>query len=179
MVTIPAPQPVGSGQVFLVDRQDAAQTVVAQLLPAPPRTAEDYYAFNLADAVWGGGFQTRLNLNLRENKGYSYGVFSFPTFYTKAGAWLATGGVQTNKTKESIVEFNAELKNIAGQKPITETELADAKANRVRGYAQEFETMGQLIGQIATLWALGLPVTELQRFTDGVLDGQRSSGLQR
>ncbi len=165
-VTIPAPQPIGAGQVFLVDRQDAAQTVVAQLLSAPSRSAEDYYAFNLADAVWGGGFQTRLNLNLRENKGYSYGVYSFPAFYTKASAWVASGGVQTNKTKESIVEFVSELKNISGQKPITEMELSNAKANRVRGYAQEFETMGQLVQQIATLWALGLPVTELQRFTD-------------
>lgn len=165
-VTIPAPQPVGPGKVFLVDKQDAAQTVVAQLLAAPPRSAQDYYAFNLADAVWGGGFQTRLNLNLRENKGYSYGVFSFPSFYTKTGVWVASGGVQTDKTKESIVEFNNELKNISGQKPITETELTDAKANRVRGYAQEFETMGQLIRQIAQLWTLGLPMTELQRVTD-------------
>lgn len=165
-ISVPAPQPTGPGKVFLVDRQDAAQTVVSQLLPAPPRSAEDYHAFNLADAVWGGGFQTRLNLNLRENKGYSYGVFSFPSFYTKAGAWVASGGVQTNKTKESIVEFIAELKGIAGQKPITETELSDAKANRVRGYAQEFEAMSQLVGQIADLWALGLPMTEMQRFTD-------------
>jgi len=165
-VTIPVPQPVGAGQVFLVDRQDAAQTIVAQLLSAPPRSAADYYAFNLADAVYGGGFQTRLNLNLREDKGYSYGVFSFPAFYTKAGAWVASGGVQTNKTKEAIVEFVSELKNISGQKPITELELTNAKANRVRGYAQEFETMGQLVQQIATLWALGLPLADLQRFTD-------------
>ena len=165
-VSIPAPQPVGPGQVFVVDRQDAAQTIVAQLLTAPPRNAADYYAFNLADAVWGGGFQTRLNLNLRENKGYSYGVFSFPSFYTKTGAWVATGGVQTNKTKESLAEFTSELKNISGQKPITAEELSDAKANRVRSYAQQFESVGQLVGQIAQLWTLGLPVTELQRFTD-------------
>ncbi len=116
--------------------------------------------------MWGGGFQTRLNLNLRENKGYSYGVFSFPSFYTKTGAWVATGGVQTNKTKESLVEFTSELKNISGQKPITAEELSDAKANRVRSYAQQFESVGQLVGQIAQLWTLGLPVTELQRFTD-------------
>ncbi|MGH9839185.1 MAG: insulinase family protein [Blastocatellia bacterium] len=135
-------------------------------MTAPTRNSADYYTFNLADAVWGGGFQTRINLNLRENKGYSYGVFSIPRFYAKAGVWPTFGGVQTDKTKESIVEFKLELKNIAGPKPITEKELADAKANRVRGYAQEFETMGQLVGQIAQLWTLGLPMTELQRFPD-------------
>jgi zinc protease len=74
--------------------------------------------------------------------------------------------VQTNKTKESLVEFANELKFLSGGKPITETELADAKANRVRGYAQEFETLGQLVSQIAELWSQDLPITELQRLSD-------------
>ncbi|MDQ3258775.1 MAG: insulinase family protein, partial [Acidobacteriota bacterium] len=168
VVTIPEPRPVGAGKVFLVDKQDAAQTVVAQLLSAPPRKTDDYYFLNLADAVWGGGFQTRLNLNLREAKGYSYGVFSFPSLYSKAGIWRSSGGVQTNKTKESIVEFVNELSSLSGQKPITEQELADAKANRVRGYAQNFEALGQLVGQIANLWAAGLPLSELQREPDEI-----------
>jgi zinc protease len=165
-VNIPAPQPMGVGKVFLVDKPDAAQTVVMEIVGAPPRKSDEFYAFNLADAVWGGGFQTRLNLNLREDKGYSYGTFSFPLQYSKANAWVASGGVQTNKTKESVVEFVNELKGIGGGKPITETELADAKSNRVRGYAQEFETLGQLVGQIAQLWAQELPVSELQRLPD-------------
>ncbi len=165
-VTIPAPQPVGAGKVFLIDKQDAAQTVVAQLLAAPPRKTDDYYSLNLADAVWGGGFQTRLNLNLREEKGYSYGVFSQPSLYSQAGIWRSSGGVQTNKTKESLVEFVNELGGLSGKKPITEKELADARANRVRGYAQNFEALGQIVGQIANLWALGLPLSELQREPD-------------
>jgi zinc protease len=163
--TIPAPHPIGPGKVYLVDRQDAAQTVVTQILPAPQRKTEDYYALRLADAVWGGGFSTRLNLNLREDKGYSYGVFSFPTFYSTAGTWQAGGGVQTDKTKESVVEFVKELKLFAGERPISEKELADAKHNRVRGYAQQFESLGRIAGQIAQVWADDLPMTELQRET--------------
>jgi len=165
VIAIPAPRPVGPGKVYLVDRQDAAQTVVAQILPAPPRRSDEYYALSLADAVWGGGFGTRLNLNLREDKGYSYGVFSFPILYSKAGAWVASGGVQTNKTKESVQEFVKELKHLSGEKPISDNELAHAKANRVRGYAQQFESLGRIAGQIAGLWAAGLPMTELQRET--------------
>ena len=165
-VDIPAPQPVGVGKVYLIDRQDAAQTVIMQMLPGPPRKTDDFYALNLADAVWGGGFGTRLNLNLRESKGYSYGVFSYPDLKSKMGAWIALGGVQTNKTKESVVEFVNELRFLSGEKPITEKELADAKANRVRGYAQQFESLGQLVGQIGTLWSFGLPFTELQRYPD-------------
>jgi zinc protease len=162
-VSIPAPRPMGPGKVFLVDRQDSAQTVVTQMLPAPPRKTDEYYALRLADAVWGGGFGTRLNLNLRENKGYSYGVFSFPMLHTRAGAWIAQGGVQTNKTKESVVEFVNELKFLSGTKPITEQELTNARNVRVRGYAQQFESVGRIADQIGALWSAGLPMSELQR----------------
>jgi zinc protease len=165
-VAVPVPQTTSAGKVYLVNKPDAAQTVVVQVAAAPPRKSDEFYAFNLADAVWGGGFQSRLNLNLREDKGYSYGTFSFPAHYSKASIWVASGGVQTNKTKESIVEFVNELKAISGGKPITADELADAKGNRVRGYAQEFETLGQLVGQVASLWADELPLAELQRLPD-------------
>lgn len=166
-VNIPAPKPMGTGKIYVVDRQDAAQTVVTQILPAPNRKAPDYYALRLADAVWGGGgFGTRLNLNLRENKGYSYGVFSNLALLSQAGSWWANGGVQTNKTKESVAEFLAELQNLSGAKPISEQELEDAKATRIRGYAQQFESHGRIAGQIADLWAAGMPITELQRESD-------------
>jgi zinc protease len=167
-VSIPAPKPVGPGKVYLVDRQDAAQTVVMQILPGARRKTDDYYAISLADAVWGGGFGTRLNLNLREDKGYSYGVFSFPTFFSEYGMWQSSGGVQTNKTKESVVEFVKELNFFAGEKPITEKELLNAKANRIRGYAQQFESLGRLADQAATLWSFGLPMSELQDETTGL-----------
>jgi zinc protease len=160
---IEAPHPVGPGKVYLVDRQDAAQTVVVQILPGPPRKSDEFYALELADAVWGGGFGTRLNLNLREDKGYSYGVFSRPVLYSKSGLWLASGGVQTNKTKESVTEFVKELKYLSGEKPVTEAELDNARANRIRGYAQQFESVGRVAAQIGTLWAQGLPMSELQR----------------
>jgi zinc protease len=164
-VNIPVVKPVGPGKVYLVDRQGAAQTVVAHILPAPQRKADDYYALSLANAVYGGGFGTRLNLNLREDKGYSYGVFASPTLFQKGGVWVASGGVQTNKTKESVVEFMNELKNIAGVKPISETELSKARLGRIRGYAQQFESYGRIAGQVAELWVAGLPMTNLQRET--------------
>jgi len=163
-VMIPTPQPMASNRIYVVDRPDAAQTVVAQALPAPARRSGDYYTLALADAVWGGGgFGTRLNLNLREEKGYSYGVFSNQSLYSEAGVWWAQGGVQTNKTKESIAEFLNELTSLSGQKPISEVELTSAKTTRVRGYAQQFESFGRVADQIATLWSLGLPMSEMQR----------------
>jgi zinc protease len=166
-VNVPAPRPAQPGRVYMVDRQDAAQTVVSQILPGPKRNVDDFYAFRLVDAVWGGGgFGTRLNLNLREDKGYSYGVFSNMANYNDFGLWWASGGVQTDKTKESVVEFVKEMDNLSGKKPITQAELTVAQQGRVRGYSQQFESLSRISGQIAGLWAQGLPMTELQREVD-------------
>jgi zinc protease len=168
-IAIPPAAPAQTGRIYLVDRPDAAQTVVTQWLTPPARTSPEYDVFRLVDAVWGGGgFGTRLNLNLREDKGYSYGVFSSLSFQTHGGTWMASGGVQTNKTAESVAEFDKELKDLAGAKPISEEEFALARERRLRGYAQQFESLGRIGGQAADLWVLGLPPSELQREYDAI-----------
>jgi zinc protease len=174
-LAVPPPQPVGPGKVFLVHRPDAAQTVVSQTLPGPARSSSDYYALLLADAVWGGGAGARLGSNIREEKGYSYGVFSFAHANSKYGLWIASGGVQTNKTKEAVAEFQKELKFIAGGKPISEKELTDARNNRIRGYAQEFESLGRVASVIQNLWAVGMPLSEIERQTGELQKASRDS----
>jgi zinc protease len=158
-------QPIGPGKVYLIHRPDAAQTDVSLVLPGAPRSNPDYFPLTLADAVWGGTAGARLGMNLREDKGYSYGVMSAPQFYSKYGSWIARGGVQTDKTKESVVEFEKELRSIAGEKPVSDKELASAKQTLVRGYAQQFESLNRVSGQVAQLWSLSLPASELQRET--------------
>ncbi|MFN2442303.1 MAG: insulinase family protein, partial [Thermoanaerobaculia bacterium] len=166
-VQIPPAKQANLADVYLIDRQDAAQTVVIQTLPAPPRASNDYYTLRLVDSVWGGGgFGTRLNLNLREDKGYSYGVFSSFAPLSQAGAWWAGGGVQTDKTKESLVEFRNELQALIGNKPIDQAELTTARERWTRGYAQQFESLGRIAGRVAEIWRLGLPLSELQREAD-------------
>jgi zinc protease len=165
-VNIPAAKQMGGKKVYLIDKQGAAQTIIAQILNAPERKSTDYYALSLANAVYGGGFGTRLNLNLREDKGYSYGVFANPQQFSKGGTWIASGGVQTNKTKESAIEFTKEMNFIAGEKPISAEELSSARLARIRGYAQQFESYGRIAQQITDLWTAGLPMTDMQRETD-------------
>jgi len=167
-IAIPPARPAPVGKVYVVDRQDAAQTVVAQFVAAPARKTPDFDALTLADSVWGGGFSGRLNLNLREDKGYSYGAFSIPALYREGGFWTGGAGVQTNKTKESVVEVVKEFKDLAGAKPISEKELEDARANRIRGYAQKFETLDNVANAIAEAWGFGLPMTEIARLPQGL-----------
>ncbi|HEX7707838.1 MAG TPA: pitrilysin family protein [Thermoanaerobaculia bacterium] len=163
-ITIPPFKTADASKVYLVDRQNASQTIVSQSLRGPIRGADGYDAFRLADSVWGGGgFGTRLNLNLREDKGYSYGVFSNLSQFSGATMWVASGGVQTDKTKESVVEFVKELGDLAGTRPITAEELEAARDGRIRGYSQQFESLGRIADQITELWANRLPLSELQR----------------
>jgi zinc protease len=96
-------------------------------------------------------------------------VFSQPLVYSEGGAWTAGGGVQTDKTKESVVEFLGEQRKLAGEKPISAQELADAKSARVRGYAQSFESGSRVADQVAALWQFGLPMAELSREPEALM----------
>ncbi|MGE5278210.1 MAG: M16 family metallopeptidase [Acidobacteriota bacterium] len=165
-IAIPPASPSPGGRVYLVDRQDAAQTVVTQALLGTEHAAPDYYALMLADGVWGGAASSRLDMNLREDKGYSYGVFSYLVPYRKGGLWYANGGVQTNKTRESVAEFEKELRAIAGGKPISPEEFEFQRLRIMRGYSQQFESLGRVAGQVADLWTEGLPMSTLQRDYD-------------
>lgn len=167
-VTIGATSPMPAGKIYMIDRPGSAQTIVSHILKAPERKSPDYYSLALANAVYGGGFGTRLNLNLREDKGYSYGVFAFPQQLSKGGTWIANGGVQTDKTKESIVEFMKEMRGISGEKPITDAEFSTARLAKIRGYAQQFEAYGRITQQIADIWLYGLALTDLQAETDEI-----------
>lgn len=160
---IPPAKPAGPGRIYLVDRPGSAQTQVAILLPNPPRKSEDYYALNMVNTVYGGAFMSRLNLNIREDKGYAYNAWSHQQINTGPGLWWAYGGVQTDKTREALVEFVKEVKGLAGDKPITQAELESAQLWWKRGYPQEFSTLADISGRISGLWVKDLPMSEMQR----------------
>ena len=170
-VPIGPPQTAAAGRIYLVDRQDAAQTVVSQFLVAPAIGSADDDALTLADSVYGGGgFGTRLNLNLREDKGYSYGVFSNLLQYSDGGIWYGGGGVQTDKTAESVAEFVKELKGLAGERPIAADELESSRLRRLRGTAQEYEAYANVGGKIGQLWLQKRPLAELQAEPDRIAE---------
>jgi zinc protease len=170
-ISIPAPAAAPAGKIYLVDRRDAAQTVVSQFVPAPAIGDPDDDALTLADSVYGGGgFGTRLNLNLREDKGYSYGAFSALVQYSGGGIWFGGGGVQTDKTAESVVEFVKELKGLGGERPLAAAELESSRLRRLRGTSQQYEAYANVGGAIATLWQQHRPLSELQAEPDRIAE---------
>ena len=126
--------------VYLVDKPAAAQSVLAVGQVGVPRSTPDYFPLTVMNAILGGQFSSRINLNLREEKGYTYGARSSFAFRQGPGPFEAGGSVQTAVTKEALVELIKELTDITGPRPVTEAELAFAKDRIIKGFPARFET---------------------------------------
>ncbi len=163
-VVTPLVSPPRSTQFYLADRQDAPQSQIRIGSIGPKRCVEDYYAIELMNAVLGGAFSSRLNMNLREDKGYTYGAFSGFSYGREIGVWACGAGVQTQFTLEAIVEIERELRQIRADRPITSDELETARVNLIRGFAQRFETLGRLLEQVTEMVCFDLPLDELQQY---------------
>ena len=144
--------------VYLVDKPAAAQSVLAVGQVGPPRSTPDYFPLTVMNAILGGQFSSRINLNLREEKGYTYGACSHFVFRIGPGPFEAGGSVQTDVTKEALVELIKELTDITGKPgPITDDELAFAKERIIRGFPSRFETTSDVAGTLAELVLYHLP----------------------
>ncbi|MFM9905868.1 MAG: M16 family metallopeptidase [Pyrinomonadaceae bacterium] len=143
--------------IYLVDKPGAAQSSVSIGQVGIDRNNPDYYAVQVMNSILGGGGSARLFMNLREDKGYTYGAYSRFTYRKGAGPFAASGEIQTGSTKESIVEFMKELNGIRGAIPVTQEELESNKQSLIRRFPSGFETVGGISNQLANLVTYGLP----------------------
>jgi zinc protease len=150
-------QPLEKAGIYLVDRPNSAQSVVSIGQVGVDRMNPDYYAIQVMNTILGGGFTSRINMNLREDKGYTYGARSGFTFRRGAGPFSAGGDIQTAVTDKAIAEFMKELEGIRGARPVTQKELDYNKQSLIRRYPSGFETVGAISGQLANLVIYGLP----------------------
>ncbi len=164
---MPAPvQP--SAPLALVDRPGAAQSELRIGQVAVARQTPDYYALLVLNTILGGQFVSRLNMNLREDKGYTYGVRSGFEFRRSPGPFSVQAAVQTAATADAIREVLSELSAIQGARPATPAELELAKSALTKGYARSFETAGQIGRGLAQLALYGLPDDTLERFVPSI-----------
>jgi predicted Zn-dependent peptidase len=150
--------------VYLVDKPGAAQSTFAIGNPGPARSTSDYYAIQVMNTMLGGFFQSRLNANIREEKGYSYGVSSSFAFGRGPGAFRSGGDIISAKTDAALVEFMKELRGIQGARPVTDEELKTAKDALVQRLPAAFASVTSIGGAIASLWTQGLPDTYYQQY---------------
>jgi zinc protease len=154
--------------IYLVDRPGAAQSTVAIGHPGPPRNTPDYYAMQVMNTMLGGMFQSRLNANIREEKGYSYGVNSGFAYGKGPGAFRTGGDIVGDKTDAALVEFMKELRGILGARPVTDEELQTAKDSLIQRLPGTFASVSAINGALTTLWTQGLPDDYYQQYTKAV-----------
>jgi zinc protease len=156
--TLPEPPPPPKGvTVHLVDKPDAAQSYLAVGQVGVPRSTPDYVPLTVLNAVLGGEFSSRINTNLREEKGYTYGAHTRFAFRQGPGPFQAGTAVQTSVTKEALAELVKEISDITGPRPVTDAELADAKERIVGGFPARFETTSGVAGTLVELVLYNLP----------------------
>ena len=163
----PPPARAAARTVYLIDKPGAAQSVVRIGHAGPARTTPDWFALEVLNTIVGGAFTSRLNQNLRETHGYTYGAFSQFAPRRLNGAFVALASVVTAKTDSSLVEFLKELRRIRDE-AVAPPELAKAKAYLTLGLPGDFETTGGAAARFRELLAFGLPLDYYDHYVDRI-----------
>jgi zinc protease len=150
------PPPANKERIFLIDRPASVQTTLLMGNLAIDRTNPDYPALVVLNEVLGAGSASRLFLNLREEKGYTYGVYSNLIARKYAGPWTAGGDLRTEVTDGAMKEFLRELNRIREEK-VPDDELDAARRSVVARFALSLESPQQLIGYAITRKAYNFP----------------------
>jgi zinc protease len=143
--------------VYLIDKPGALQSVIVAAEIAPPTNNPNEIAIKAMNDGLGGLFGSRLNMNLREDKHWSYGVRSVMRDAKAQRPFYTLAPVQTDKTKEAMIEVNKELRGIIGDHPVDADELSKIQANETLKLPGSRETLDELAGSISNIVQFGLP----------------------
>ncbi|MFL5448032.1 MAG: M16 family metallopeptidase [Gemmatimonadales bacterium] len=160
--------------VYLMDRPGSLQSVIIAGNLAPPKANPNEVAIQTMNGVLGSDFSSRVNMNLREDKHWAYGAYTFFRDARGQRPFIAYAPVQTDKTKEAVVELDKELRGIVKDRPIEPAELARAQASLTLTLPGSWETMGALSGAISDILSYGLD----DRYYDTFAQKVRSQTVQ-
>lgn len=164
---LPAVPPVAERQILLVDKPGAPQSEIRIGRIAAPRLTDDYFTLQVLNTVLGGSFTSRLNQNLREDKGWTYGAGSSFSFRPLAGPFLASSAVQTDVTADALQEFFTEFDAI--RQPVPTEELSRAKNYEALGFPAAFQSVRGIAGSLEEIAQYDLPRDYLNRYVDRIL----------
>lgn len=142
-------------RIFLFDKKNSVQSEIRVALPSPKRNEYSFFPRLILNSILGGQFTSRINLNLREDKGYTYGAFSGFNYFKNSAYFYVSTSVGIEFTSEAINEIYKEMNEI--RKGITKEELAFAKSSIIKKFPSNFETYRQVTGNLATKIIHSLP----------------------
>ncbi len=171
---------VSGARVILVDHPGAASSTIIAGRAIPPFDVDTWSTLSMMNRTLGGAFEARLNMNLREDKGWSYGYYSGIARNTSGDMTFRTSGqVQMDKTAESMQEIKRELEAFVSTRPATADEIARIKLNRVRSLPGSFSTNGGFLSSIISSGSYDLPFdhaeTAAERIEAVTLDGVQAA----
>jgi len=153
-------------QIILIDKPNAPQTELRIGHISKSRKTKDFFATNIFNSILGGQFSSRINLNLREDKGYTYGVHSSFNYNFYGGAFTIASSVKLENTGDAIKEILTELENI--KTTISKDELDFSKSYLTRRYPSMFETYSQLAGNTSLIPIYKLELDYFQNYVSGI-----------
>ncbi len=163
---LPAVEEPAARQIYLIDKPGAPQTQIRIGWIGVPRSTPDYFPITVLNTILGGSFSSRLNMNLREQHGYTYGASSSFDMRGSAGPFVAAAGVQTDKTAEALKEFFNELNAIL--KPVPAEELARAKSYVALRFPGAFETTGDISRRLEDALVYHLPDDYFTKYVQNI-----------
>ena len=161
-----APRPLpwpSRPRLVIIDRPGAPQSIVRMVAPGTDRFSPDRPGLSMLNAILGGSFTSRLNFNLREKHGYTYGAASSFSFLRHAGGFAARSAVFAESTAPAVHEMLSELSGLH-ERPITTEEHAKANATLLMRVAEGLATTGGMASTFGELGLYGLPLDEPMRF---------------
>ena len=164
-------------RVVIVDRPDAVQSEIRIGHVGQPRSTPDYFPLLVFNTILGGAFTSRLNLNLRERHGFTYGVRSSFAFRRDAGPWTVSTAVGTEVTADAVREAVGEVEGLLSEGP-TEEEVQASRDYMAGIFPLRLETTGQIASQIAELIIYDLPDDYHATYRDKIREVTRDQALE-
>ncbi|SHF90394.1 zinc protease [Microbulbifer donghaiensis] len=159
--------------VYLIDKPDSEQSIIIGGLLAPSEKIAEREALHMMNDILGGTFTARINMNLREEKHWAYGAYSFMTGAKGQQPLLVYAPVQTDKTSESLAELQKELRAYIGDKPAMAAELQKVKDKRINELPGRFETIAAVSGAVSDMITYERPLN----YMDGYAEQIRGANL--
>jgi zinc protease len=160
------PPKSGTTTIFLIDKPGAAQSSFRIGAVGVPRSTQDYFALTVMNTILGGSFSSRLNQNLRETRGYTYGAGSRFDMRRAAGPFLASAEIVTAKSDSALLEFMKELNGIRQMVP--PAELSRAKRYLQLQLPGNFETTQQIAAALVPVALYGLPLDYYNNYVQNI-----------
>ncbi len=162
-----APRQFDTSRIYVIDRPQAVQSEIRVGHVGVPRSCQDYFALSVMNALLGGVFNSRINLNLRERHGYTYGARSQFAFRRQAGPFVVAAPVRNEVTRESVAEVLAELRRIRTG-DVEQGELDDTKNYLMGVFPATVQSSGDVAGRLSDMELYGLPEDYFDRYRENI-----------